>query len=35
MIEVEVASRLDAPPAAVWARAATLDGVNDELRPLR
>ena len=34
MIEVEVASRLDAPPAAVWARAATLDGVNDELRPL-
>jgi hypothetical protein len=31
---VEVASRLDAPPAAVWDRIASFEGVNDELMPL-
>jgi ligand-binding SRPBCC domain-containing protein len=32
--EVEVRSRLDAPPARVWDRIATFEGVNAELRPL-
>lgn len=31
---VTVTSRLAAPPAAVWAHAATMEGVNFELRPL-
>lgn len=32
--EVEVRSRLDAPPARVWERITTFAGVNAELRPL-
>ncbi len=31
---ITVTSRLDAPPAAVWAHASSMDGVNFELRPL-
>jgi hypothetical protein len=31
---VEVASRLEAPAAAVWERVSTFAGVNDELMPL-
>lgn len=31
---ITVTSRLAAPPAAVWAHAATMEGVNFELRPL-
>ena len=31
--EVMVSSRLDAPPAAVWDRVVTPEGINDELRP--
>ena len=30
----EIASRLDASPEEVWARATTPEGINDELRPL-
>ena len=33
MPEFSVASRLDAPRAAVWERVSTMDGVNDELAP--
>jgi ligand-binding SRPBCC domain-containing protein len=32
-VEVVTASELRAPPAAVWARVASLDGVNHELGP--
>jgi len=31
--EISVSSRLDAPPDAVWARAITPEGINDEMRP--
>ena len=31
---IEVSSRLPAPAAAVWARAVTPEGINDELRPI-
>lgn len=31
---ITVTSRLAAPPAAVWAHASTMEGVNFELRPL-
>jgi len=31
---VELASRLEAPAAAVWDRVSTFEGVNDELMPL-
>jgi ligand-binding SRPBCC domain-containing protein len=34
MPTVTRSSYVDAPPDAVWARARTLAGVNDELRPL-
>lgn len=30
----EVSSFVEAPPAAVWRRIATMDGVNDELWPI-
>jgi ligand-binding SRPBCC domain-containing protein len=30
----EIASRLEAPAAAVWDRATSFEGINDELRPL-
>lgn len=33
-VSVEVTSVVPAPPAAVWARVTTLDGVNAELWPL-
>jgi ligand-binding SRPBCC domain-containing protein len=31
---IELTTRLPAPAAAVWARAVTPDGINDELRPI-
>jgi ligand-binding SRPBCC domain-containing protein len=31
--DIEVSSRLDAPPDEVWAWIATARGINDELRP--
>lgn len=31
--EISVSSRLDAPPAAVWDRIITPEGINDEMRP--
>ena len=31
---IRVASRLDAPPQAVWERIATEAGINDEMRPI-
>ncbi len=31
--EISVSSRLDAPPAAVWDRVITPEGINDEMRP--
>ena len=31
--EISVSSRLDAPPAAVWERVITPEGINDEMRP--
>jgi ligand-binding SRPBCC domain-containing protein len=31
---VEVASRLEAPPAAVWERISSFEGINEELMPL-
>ena len=33
MPELRAASLLDAPPAAVWARVSTMEGVNAELAP--
>jgi ligand-binding SRPBCC domain-containing protein len=32
-VEVVTASRLRAPPEVVWARVASLEGINDELAP--
>ena len=29
-----MASRLDAPPQAVWERVITEEGINDEMRPI-
>jgi ligand-binding SRPBCC domain-containing protein len=31
--EISVSSRLDAPPAKVWDRITTPEGINDEMRP--
>jgi hypothetical protein len=31
---IEITTRLPAPAAAVWARAVTPEGINDELRPI-
>ncbi|MTV23956.1 hypothetical protein FTX61_00760 [Nitriliruptoraceae bacterium ZYF776] len=34
-VEVEVRTRVAAPPEVVWEHASTMAGVNSELRPLR
>ena len=34
LVEFTVSSVVPAPPAAVWARVTTMDGVNDELMPI-